>query len=129
MKTKASRQQEARTLLELGCEKSEEGRTRAAAALFEKAAALGSNEAKVNLANILSESDKVKPDVARAKELYRSAYRGGCAQGATALGVQYKKEAKHRFAVLWFQKAAGMGDEMAVEYLSDYEKITGKRGQ
>lgn len=125
MKSTWERQEEARRLLELACHAFESGRIKDAASIFERSAAGGSNEAKVNLGNILSEGVDVERNLARAKNLYRSAYKGGCAYGATVLGVQYKNEGKHRLAILWLEKAAQMGEEWAMEYLREYR---GQRG-
>jgi len=128
MKIGAKRQQAARQLLELGCETYEAGNAKKAALIFEESAALGSVEAKINLGNLYSEGKGVDRDVPLAKKLYRAAYNAGNAYGATALGAQYRSEGKHKLAVLWFRKAAAMGEEWAAEYLASGSETSSNEG-
>lgn len=121
----------ARQLLEQACKADELGNLKKAVTLFEKAAALGSSEAQVNLGNLYSEGRGVELSPKIAKSLYRSAFKGGCVYGASALGVQYKNEKKFRLARLWFEKAAALGEEWSKEELAllDAKQISGTRSR
>ena len=112
-------QQRARHFLELACLANDEGNLQKEIRYLKKSAALGSNEAKVNLGHLYSEGRGVELSPSLAKGLYRSAFKGGCVYGATALGIQYKNEGKLRLAALWLTKAANMGEDWAQDALAD----------
>ncbi|QNP59928.1 tetratricopeptide repeat protein [Paenacidovorax monticola] len=112
---------DARALLEAACKHYEQKNHKMAAMLFSKSAALGCNEAKVNLGNMYSTGEGVIKDESKAKNLYRSAYRGGCIYGALALGVQYKSEGRRQLAKKWLTRAKEAGNEWAADELNGYE--------
>lgn len=109
--------QSARALLELACNYHEQKNYKMAATLFSESAALGCNEAKINLGNMYSEGSGIARDVNKAKILYRSAYRGGCTYGALALGIQYKSEGRIDLAKKWLMRAKDAGNEWADDEL------------
>lgn len=109
---------DARVLLEKACEAYDSGDLTTAVRYFQRSAALGSAEAKVNLGNLYSEGEGVVKNTLLAKQLYKSAFRQGSAYGATALGSQYRNEGKTKRAKVWYGRAAAMGEEWAREYLA-----------
>lgn len=110
---------EARVLLEAACKAQDSGDLSAAVKYYQRSAALGSPEAKVNLGNLYSTGDGVAKNTLLAKQLYKSAFRQGNMYGATALGSQFRSEGNTKMAKAWYGRAVAMGEEWAREMLTE----------
>jgi uncharacterized protein len=113
-----NREGKARQFLEEGCHIYESGDFSLAAQMFHRAIKYGSTEGKVNLGNMYSLGEGVPINLQKAKRLYRSAFREGCAYGASSLGTQYLSEGKLNLAEKWLINAIEMGNEWAKEDLA-----------
>lgn len=111
----------ARRFLETACLTEEAGAVREAICFYEKAVALGSVEAMVNLGHHLCDDAAQKRVHARARRLYRSACSAGCAYGASSLSAEYRKQGQTAHASKWLRRAAFSGDAWALEELRGME--------
>jgi TPR repeat protein len=106
-----------RVELEYGCSLYEEGEYRQAFLAFHRAAKLGDPQAQVNLANMYDAGEGVNQDRERAIHWYKLAIKKGVPEGAYNLAVSYRQQGKIKWARYWFQRAAEMGDEDALNEL------------
>ena len=108
----------ARRLLESACNLFELGDHKKAIKVFLKAAALGSVEAQINIANVYNEGDGIKSDFDQARYWYKRAISLGSPEAAYNLGTSYLNRGNARWAKYWLTFARSLGDEDADEQLS-----------